>query len=462
MELKKKEGTSNKILFTNIGKLQDNLLKLINNIREKPGDYLENLRKENPEPSDQMNLLLKFLYSIKNKKFPPIKKNNDVCKCSEDILSYIILYDEGKNEINFGNNDKSNYTLKRRLERIGIKKVENQEFIIFGFDEPNSIILDLLLNDPNKEKLFDPKLILGGITCGILPSDRLCTIIDIVEEEKIIFDSFRKKNIYSTHTTDYIHNPKIDFFYDSNELENNENKRKFKNFSFSSEKKIPSAYIRGGKVKTLNINFQSLAKPLLYSNQRKNQNTNIENIMNKNELERKEKPINTFLTKTNDFYKSNNTSNNYIGYKSSTYKYQINPNNNRTPYSNKTFNLLGKRNYSSSNIRSPNPIYYDTYSCNLNNNNNLFSKNICSNCGANLSNNYRKYNMISDSNNMENRKTLKYQNSAKSIFSRNCGEEADVTYYRSFIPDIDGKYINVLTRNTQFKDGCKLIEYETN
>ena len=70
--------------------------------------------------------------------------------------------------------------------------------------------------------------------------------------------------------------------------------------------------------------------------------------------------------------------------------------------------------------------------------------------------------MITDSNNMENIKTLKYQNSAKSIFSRKCGEEADVTYYRSFIPDIDGKYINVLTRNTQFKDGCKLIEYETN
>ena len=78
MELKKKEGTSNKILFTNIGKLQDNLLKLINNIREKPGDYLENLRKENPEPSEQMNLLLKFLYLSKNKVFGLIINLNEI------------------------------------------------------------------------------------------------------------------------------------------------------------------------------------------------------------------------------------------------------------------------------------------------------------------------------------------------------------------------------------------------
>ena len=54
------------------------------------------------------------------------------------------------------------------------------------------------------------------------------------------------------------------------------------------------------------------------------------------------------------------------------------------------------------------------------------------------------------------------QYSTKTIFSQKASNEpADITYSRSFIPDIDGKYINVLTRNTKFKDGCKLIEYDT-
>ena len=59
-------------------------------------------------------------------------------------------------------------------------------------------------------KLFDTKFTLIGISCGILPSDRLCTIIDIVEEEKI-FDSFRKNNHYYNKysITTYIHNPKF-------------------------------------------------------------------------------------------------------------------------------------------------------------------------------------------------------------------------------------------------------------
>ena len=100
---------------------------------------------------------------------------------------------------------------------------------------------------------------------------------------------------------------------------------------------------------------------------------------------------------------------------------------------------MHQRNLSYSNIRIPHLKKYNkNYSTsNINNNNNLKNKN----------NNFN-YN-------------LKLQSSVKSLFNKNLDQEKNITYTRSIIPDIDGTFINVLTRNTQFKDGSKLIEYDT-
>ena len=136
MELKNKIDSKKKLLYLNVGQLQKDILNYINNIRANPITYYESLKREYPFPSLEIYNLLKFIYSLKNIKLPPLKLDNDICKCSEDILSYIILYDEGKDEINFGPNDKENYSLKRRLERIGKINVDNEEYIIFGMDNP--------------------------------------------------------------------------------------------------------------------------------------------------------------------------------------------------------------------------------------------------------------------------------------------------------------------------------------
>ena len=183
MELKNKIDSKKKLLHLNVGQLQKDILKYINNLRAQSINFIEIIKRENPNPSKELLELIKYLYSLNNQKIPPFKLDNDICKCTEDILSYIILYDEGKNEINFGPNNKEKYSLDRRLERIGKKQVDNQEFIIYGINNPKNIINNIILNDPNMIKLFQFKYTLIGISCGILPSDRLCTIIDIVEEE---------------------------------------------------------------------------------------------------------------------------------------------------------------------------------------------------------------------------------------------------------------------------------------
>ncbi len=476
MESKKKLDSKMQLLHLNIGQLQEDILEFINNIRANPNNYLELLRKENPKPNEEMNNLLKFLYKIKNQKIPSLTMNNDICKCSEDILNYIIIYDEGKNQLNFLYNNKRSYSLQSRLIRVGKKNVDNEEFIIFEKNKPNSIILDLLLNDPNMNKLFDPKFTLIGISCGILPSDRLCTIIDIVEDEKL-FDSFRKNNhhCYNKSTfTSYIHNPQIAVYYDSNELDNTIQSKKYKNISFSSGKKIPLN--KGGIVRTLKIDFnRNLFNSYEKNNNIKKNNKNISiNRDNKNEFKQNEKTIksNPRENYSPSFNIKNMNSPDYdintTQYKTSSYKSEI-------PFYNKTFGLMNSRNKSYSNIRIKHPIYYDSNLENINNNKRYKLNTSKSYYNYNLNKmnlspnkNFYEQNQSNNFNNNYNLNTFNQNNinnnlySIKTIFSNNtCNEPADVTYYRSYIPDIDGKYINVLTRNTKFKDGCKLIEYDT-
>ena len=482
MELKNKIDSKKKLLHLNIGQLQKDILKYINNLRAQPNNFLEIIKRENPNPSKELLELIKYLYSLNNQKIPPFKLDNDICKCTEDILSYIILYDEGKNEINFGPNNKEKYSLDRRLERIGKKQVDNQEFIIYGINNPKNIINNIILNDPNMIKLFQFKYTLIGISCGILPSDRLCTIIDIVEEEKL-FESFKKYNNYNiqkipntnmNNNNNYTNYKTYDNNYNSN-YNNHIYNRKNKNMSFSTGKKIPSNYNINGTIQRININYKNNSNEKNYQSMINNYNSSDNNYQNNNnnkykiylnnqELTQEEKPIITVSSQSNNTVKSECNNNN-------DYSKKYNSNNTRPkipinqykshinkigiPYSNKSLGSH-KRNFSYTNIKLPNPIYEKN-----NSNNNIkndSNNNIINNISYNINNNI---NNINNNNNIPiNKDNLISQSSMKSLFKKT--EEPNVTYTTSIIPDIDGRYINVLTKNTKFKDGSKLIEYDTN
>jgi len=483
MELKNKIDSKKKLLHLNVGQLQKDILKYINNLRAQPINFIEIIKRENPNPSKELLELIKYLYSLNNQKIPPFKLDNDICKCTEDILSYIILYDEGKNEINFGPNNKEKYSLNRRLERIGKKKVDNEEFIIYGLNNPKNIINNILLNNPNMIKLFQFKYTLIGISCGILPSDRLCTIIDIVEEEKL-FESYKK---YSNYNIENISNPNMNNnnnyinykTYNNNyniNYNNNISNGKKKNMSYSTGRKIPNNNING-TIQRININNK-----INYSNEKNYYQNNINNYnqlensyhnynnnkykiyINNNELIQEEKPIITVSSQSNNTIKSEcnitndysnkNYNNNYTRPKIPISQFKSHINKNGIPYSNKSLGSH-KRNFSYTNIKVSNPNYEKNDSINniQNDSNNNINYNINNNIN-NINNN------INLNNNPINKENLKSQSSMKSLFKRI--EEPNVTYTTSIIPDIDGSYINVLTKNTKFKDGSKLIEYDIN
>ena len=499
MELKNKIDSKKKLLHLNVGQLQKDILKYINNLRAQPNNFLEIIKRENPNPSKELLELINYLYSLNNQKIPPFKLDNDICKCTEDILSYIILYDEGKNEINFGPNNKEKFSLNRRLERIGKKQVENEEFIIYGINNPKNIINNILLNEPNMIKLFQFKYTLIGISCGILPSDRLCTIIDIVEEEKL-FDSFKKYNNYNIEN---IPNPNMNnnnnYYTNYKTYNNNYNpnnnlyNRKNKNMSFSTGKKIPSNNNINGTIQRININYKNNysneknyhnninnynSSENNYHNNINNYNSSEKNYQNNNnnnkykiylnnqELNQEEKPIITVSSQTNNTEKSEyNINNDYSKNYNSNYtrpkipisQFKSHINKIGIPYSNKSL-ASHKRNFSYTNIKLPNPICEKNNCINIikNDSNNNINNNINYNINHNINNLNNNYNI----NIPINKDNLKSQSSMKSLFKRE--EVPNVTYTTSIIPDIDGTYINVLTKNTKFKDGSKLIEYDTN
>ena len=52
MESKNKLDSKMQLLHLNLGQLQEDILKFINNIRAQPNNYFELLRKENPKPNE--------------------------------------------------------------------------------------------------------------------------------------------------------------------------------------------------------------------------------------------------------------------------------------------------------------------------------------------------------------------------------------------------------------------------
>ena len=243
----------------------------------------------------------------------------------------------------------------------------------------------------------------------------------MIHLEKKVIIIFMRKNLKDNFSKMNYHN---------NNINNNIYSRRTKNKSFSNGRIIYND--KNGNIKSINNNNIPLEN--YYSNY-PNYEFSINSI---NKKVQEENPMITFSTQTENTYKSDIYNNDNL-YKIKNNDYKVNINKNGIPYLNKNSKLLHQRNLSYSNIRIPHLKKYNkNYSTsNINNNNNLKNKN----------NNFN-YN-------------LKLQSSVKSLFNKNLDQEKNITYTRSIIPDIDGTFINVLTRNTQFKDGSKLIEYDT-
>lgn len=101
----------------------------------------------------------------------------------DDLLNVIKMRDG----INENELDDQKYTLEKRLKKYGDPFGEIYELIDYGMFDPDFIVINFILGDgdPNKidrSILFNPDIKTIGIGAGLLPSDRVCTIINFAEE----------------------------------------------------------------------------------------------------------------------------------------------------------------------------------------------------------------------------------------------------------------------------------------
>ena len=182
-------------------------LTIINEIdyaRMHPQEFLQKLEKiqkliNESDSEDQNTLLIKsvpFTYNdlslnLQNaieflKEQKPIEGltyNESISNGCNDLLNVLMMHD-GFNENELNN---PRYSLLNRMHSNGTPFGEIYELIDYGMFDPEFIVINFILGDDDDNKIdrsiiFNPNLKTVGIASGILPSDKVCTVIDFAED----------------------------------------------------------------------------------------------------------------------------------------------------------------------------------------------------------------------------------------------------------------------------------------
>ena len=182
-------------------KLED----ILNSIKSKETNYLflENAAFLYDDLLGSLEDSIKFLKS--QKKLPGFKRHDSITDSCERLL-YEYVYDQ-----NYKNN---NNTFEKRIKEYGHPYGENYEIINYDMFDPEFIVINLILGDGDRSKferklIFNPNLQYIGICSGILPPNKVCTIISFCEEffginenipEEVKNKYKSKKNNYNSKT----------------------------------------------------------------------------------------------------------------------------------------------------------------------------------------------------------------------------------------------------------------------
>lgn len=182
------------LLKINTGVINKEILKYINEARSAPQDFSRHLMY-NDEVDEKIGRLSIF-FKYNSKEVLPLILEQNLVKCADFLLRRIVSLDNGLPLIDLTKEEKENNSLKVRLKNLSLIPTFYKELIVIGTDNPIDAVSNLFLNDKYKETLLSQKMTYIGIASGLLPSERICIIIDIVKS-LIIDNSFYKEiNLY--------------------------------------------------------------------------------------------------------------------------------------------------------------------------------------------------------------------------------------------------------------------------
>ena len=173
------------------------VLNEINYARMHPDEFVQKLEELNNSISDDNCLYVEgipFLYSNLKESLDeaidflthqkPLKGliyNKTITQACDYLLDALIIHD------GLDDDDCNKYNLETRLSKFGEPLGETYELIDYGMFDPEFIVINFILCDGDEHKyernvIFNPKIKCLGIAASILPSEKICTVINFCEE----------------------------------------------------------------------------------------------------------------------------------------------------------------------------------------------------------------------------------------------------------------------------------------
>jgi len=171
------------LLELNSNQLNKNILYHINEARSSPKEFSHHLINENDE-DNKLNHLYTF-FKFYSKEVPPLILDKNLEICSKDLLHHLISIDNGSKVFNYSEQNKMRNSLRIRLRRLNLIPTYYAHFLVIGAQNSIEAIINLLLNIDYRNKILSHEMHYIGIASGLLPSENLCIIIDIVNAIKM-------------------------------------------------------------------------------------------------------------------------------------------------------------------------------------------------------------------------------------------------------------------------------------
>lgn len=182
----------------NFTKFSTRVLSEINAVRANPRNYSIKLKKykanihENiidingfgifiSEGIECFDDAINFLNGIEE--LEKLAFSSGISKSADELLNLLTLHDGIPDMIEI---EKTNYDLEKRMNHYGAAFGELDELIDYGTFDPEFVVVSFILcdGDPTRKErniIFNPNVKYIGISSGLLPSDKVCTVINLAE-----------------------------------------------------------------------------------------------------------------------------------------------------------------------------------------------------------------------------------------------------------------------------------------
>lgn len=189
--------TSHKPEFILYSKFAQQVIDEINIARTNPSEYAAKLERISStligrkakvgnttlklkEGSAIFDEAIQYLLNIG--KMEPLELSEGLSESANELLSLLIIQ-EGVDMSQF---NLDIYDLEHRLDHFGVYFGEFSELIDYGSFDPEFMVVNFLLSDGDETRndrhtVMNPLMKYCGITSGILPSNKKCTILNFVQ-----------------------------------------------------------------------------------------------------------------------------------------------------------------------------------------------------------------------------------------------------------------------------------------